>query len=130
MSPGPLEADRESPPLPSTKQPSHGLQVMRPWWPVVHLRCKPLIEGIIRSTGWYDAAPRPLLLPTVGLGADQDLSRSRLPSEIHAEVLVKPPIVRLEVLFQPPPGGRVHLRIPILALRNRLEHRGFGLPIR
>src|SRR5215213_6288580 len=104
--------------------------VVCPWWPIVHLRCKPLVEGVIRGTRWYDAAPRPLVLLTVGLGADQGLSLSRLPSEIHAEVLVKPPIVWLEVLFQPLPGRGGHLRIAVLALRNCLEHRGFGLPIR
>src|SRR5215213_7003276 len=53
-----------------------------------------------------------------------------LPAEIHAQVLIEPPVVRLEVLFQPPPGGRIYPRIPILALRAHLEHRGFGFPIR
>src|SRR5215212_1806051 len=32
-----------------------------------------------------------------------------LPSEVHAEVVVEPPVVRLEVLLQPTPGSRVHL---------------------
>src|SRR5215212_1251361 len=32
-----------------------------------------------------------------------------LPPEVHAEVVVEPPVVRLEVLLQPKPGSRVHL---------------------
>ena len=32
-----------------------------------------------------------------------------LPTEVHAEVLVEPAFVRLEELFQAPPGRRGHL---------------------
>ena len=31
-----------------------------------------------------------------------------LPPEIYAEIFVKPLVVGLEVIFQPPPGSRVH----------------------
>src|SRR5687767_92076 len=34
---------------------------------------------------------------------------SPLPAEVYAEEVVEPPVVRLEVLFQPAPGRRVHL---------------------
>jgi hypothetical protein len=39
-----------------------------------------------------------------------------LPTEIHAQVFVEPPVVRLEDTLQPSPGGRVHRLIrPFLA---------------
>ena len=46
---------------------------------------------------------------------------STLPAEIHAEVLVKPLVVRLKELFQPLPGNRVHfLVMTFVAVREGL----------
>src|SRR5215216_3452751 len=45
--------------------------------------------------------------------------QQRLPAEVHAEVLVEPPVMRLEVLLQPPPGGQIHLLLIINAVSNR-----------
>ena len=59
----------------------------------------------------------------------KDLTHSILPSEVHAEVVVEPPVVRLEVLLQPTPDRRVHLLI-LARVALPLELRGFGLPLR
>ena len=49
------------------------------------------------------------------------------PSEINAEVLVKPLVMRLKEIFQLLPNNRAHFWVRVLGLR---EHRGLGLPMR
>ena len=59
-----------------------------------------------------------------------ELCRLELPPEVHAEEIIEPLVVRLEVLLKTTPGCGVHLvfiAALVASLRNDL--RGFKLPV-